>query len=183
MRCRCAPCSRRCKGTSTRHGARASDAWSLIEEYELTLLEGLYAIDVGFAEEVIGDLERAERVLRRGHDVLLQIGDRAYGRARRDPRQRALPAGPLTTRRSHSPTRAATISIADDFDAQLSGGRSRHALSRVAATRTRRWSSYARRCSSRTHRLHRAEGSCRDVHCEVLASAGRRTTAYVGAPI
>jgi tetratricopeptide (TPR) repeat protein len=47
----------------------------LIEEYGFTLLEGLYAVDVGFAEQVLGDLERAEHVLRRGHDVLLEIGD------------------------------------------------------------------------------------------------------------
>jgi class 3 adenylate cyclase/tetratricopeptide (TPR) repeat protein len=53
----------------------AADAWSLIEEFDLGLVRGLYAGDVGVAELLSGDLERAERVLRRGHDQLVAMGD------------------------------------------------------------------------------------------------------------
>ena len=48
---------------------------ALIEEFDFTLLKGLYACDVGLAEVITGDLECAERELRRGHDVLVEIGD------------------------------------------------------------------------------------------------------------
>ncbi len=53
----------------------AAAAWALIEEFDLTLLKGLYACDVGLAEMMAGDLDRAERELRRGHDLLVEIGD------------------------------------------------------------------------------------------------------------
>jgi class 3 adenylate cyclase/tetratricopeptide (TPR) repeat protein len=53
----------------------ADDAWTLIEEYDLRLLEGIYSGDVGSAELIARDLERAERVLRRGHEALLEMGD------------------------------------------------------------------------------------------------------------
>ena len=58
--------------------ARASSerAWALIEEFGLTLLKGLFSIDIGLAEALTGDLDRAERELRRGHDLLVAIGDR-----------------------------------------------------------------------------------------------------------
>ncbi len=48
---------------------------ALIEEYGLTLLKGIYSIDVGFAETLAEDLDRAEHVLRRGHDALTEMGD------------------------------------------------------------------------------------------------------------
>jgi class 3 adenylate cyclase/tetratricopeptide (TPR) repeat protein len=50
-------------------------ALALIEEYELTLTRGTNAIDVGLAELLAGDLDRSERVLRGGHDLLVAIGD------------------------------------------------------------------------------------------------------------
>ena len=53
----------------------AADAWDLIEEFDLRLLKGIYAGDVGFAELIARDLDRAEFVLRRGHDLLVEIGD------------------------------------------------------------------------------------------------------------
>ena len=53
-------------------GARAL---ALIEELGLTLQRGIYAIDVGLAELLAGDLENAEYELRRGHDLLVGIGD------------------------------------------------------------------------------------------------------------
>jgi class 3 adenylate cyclase/tetratricopeptide (TPR) repeat protein len=55
-----------------RSGARAL---ALIEEFGLTLNRGIYAIDVGYAELLAGDLDRAEHELRRGHDLLVEIGD------------------------------------------------------------------------------------------------------------
>jgi class 3 adenylate cyclase/tetratricopeptide (TPR) repeat protein len=58
-------------------GASAStaDAQALIEEFGLTLSGGIYSMDVGFAFLLAGDLERAERGLRRGHDLLADVGD------------------------------------------------------------------------------------------------------------
>ena len=53
----------------------AADAWALIEEFDLALARGTYAGDVGMGELLGGDLERAEQVLRRGHDALVQMGD------------------------------------------------------------------------------------------------------------
>ena len=53
----------------------ASQAWALIEEFGFTLVKGLYAVDVGFALSLSGDLDEAERELRRGHDLLVEIGD------------------------------------------------------------------------------------------------------------
>jgi class 3 adenylate cyclase/tetratricopeptide (TPR) repeat protein len=53
----------------------AADAWALIEEFDLTLAKGLYAGDVGVAELIGRDLDHAENVLRRGHEVLVAIGD------------------------------------------------------------------------------------------------------------
>jgi class 3 adenylate cyclase/tetratricopeptide (TPR) repeat protein len=53
----------------------AADAWALIEEFDLLLARGIYAGDVGSAELLAGDLERAEDVLRRGHDALVVMGD------------------------------------------------------------------------------------------------------------
>ena len=53
----------------------AADAWALIEEFDLALARGIYAGDVGIGELLGGDLERAEHLLRRGHDALVQMGD------------------------------------------------------------------------------------------------------------
>ena len=53
----------------------SSRAWAIIEEFGLTLQRGIYSMDVGFAEALSGDLDRAERELRKGHDLLLEIGD------------------------------------------------------------------------------------------------------------
>jgi class 3 adenylate cyclase/tetratricopeptide (TPR) repeat protein len=53
----------------------AADAWALIEEFDLALARGIYAGDVGMAELLAGDLGRAEQVLRRGHEALVQMGD------------------------------------------------------------------------------------------------------------
>jgi class 3 adenylate cyclase/tetratricopeptide (TPR) repeat protein len=57
--------------------ARGSSAraLALIEEFGMTLARGIYAIDVGLAELLAGDLDRSERELRRGHELLAEIGD------------------------------------------------------------------------------------------------------------
>jgi tetratricopeptide (TPR) repeat protein len=57
--------------------ARGSSARALelIDEFELTLARGSYAIDVGLADLLAGDLDRSERELRRGRELLLEIGD------------------------------------------------------------------------------------------------------------
>ena len=60
-------------GAARSSGARA---WELIEEFGLTLHRGLYGADVGFAEALAGDLEQSERVLRRGHELLVEVGDK-----------------------------------------------------------------------------------------------------------
>jgi tetratricopeptide (TPR) repeat protein len=58
-------------------GARrsAADARALIEEFGLTLSGGIYSMDVGFALVIAGDLDEAEHELRRGHDLLVSVGD------------------------------------------------------------------------------------------------------------
>jgi class 3 adenylate cyclase/tetratricopeptide (TPR) repeat protein len=53
----------------------AADAWALIEEFDLALARGIYAGDIGASELLARDLERAEHVLRRGHDALVAMGD------------------------------------------------------------------------------------------------------------
>jgi predicted ATPase len=53
----------------------SSQAWALIEEFGLTLAKGLYGVDVGFGLALGGDLDEAERELRRSHDLLVEIGD------------------------------------------------------------------------------------------------------------
>ena len=53
----------------------AAAGLALIEEFDFALHKGLYAWDVGLAEVITGDLDRAERELRRGHDLLVEIGD------------------------------------------------------------------------------------------------------------
>jgi tetratricopeptide (TPR) repeat protein len=53
----------------------ASRSWALIEEFGLTLQGALYSMDVGSAHALGGDFDEAERVLRRGHDRLLEMGD------------------------------------------------------------------------------------------------------------
>jgi len=55
--------------------ASASLAAALIEEFGLTLSHGVYAMDVGYAVVLAGDLDEAEHVLRQGHDVLDAAGD------------------------------------------------------------------------------------------------------------
>jgi tetratricopeptide (TPR) repeat protein len=55
--------------------AAAESAWALIEEYDLRLLKGIYSGDVGSAGLIARDLDRAEFVLRRGHEALLEMGD------------------------------------------------------------------------------------------------------------
>ena len=53
----------------------ASQGWALIEEYGLELLKGTHSLDVGVAEVIAGDLDAAAARLRRGHELLVEMGD------------------------------------------------------------------------------------------------------------
>jgi class 3 adenylate cyclase/tetratricopeptide (TPR) repeat protein len=53
----------------------AAEARSLLDEFDFRMHKGLYAGDIGVSELIGRDLERAEAELRRGHDVLVEIGD------------------------------------------------------------------------------------------------------------
>ena len=53
----------------------AAAARSLLDEFDFTLLKGLHGADIGVSELIGRDLDRAELELRRGHDVLVEIGD------------------------------------------------------------------------------------------------------------
>jgi tetratricopeptide (TPR) repeat protein len=55
--------------------ASTTQAWALIEEFGLRLQGALFSMDAGSAYALSGDLDEAERVLRRGHDLLFEIGD------------------------------------------------------------------------------------------------------------
>jgi class 3 adenylate cyclase/tetratricopeptide (TPR) repeat protein len=53
----------------------AAAARSLLDEFDFKMHMGLYAGDIGVSELIGRDLDRAEFELRRGHDVLVEIGD------------------------------------------------------------------------------------------------------------
>ena len=57
--------------------ARSSawQSWAAIEEFGLELLKGIHLLDVGVAVMVAGDLGAAATLLRRGHELLVEIGD------------------------------------------------------------------------------------------------------------
>jgi hypothetical protein len=81
-------------------------------------LKGIYSIDVRLAERLSGDLDRAEHELRRGHELLVGIGDTGV-RSTVDP----ILADVLHLRgRDEEALELArasrTISGADDLDAQ-----------------------------------------------------------------
>jgi tetratricopeptide (TPR) repeat protein len=115
-------------------GARASsaDAWALIEEFGLTLTKGVYAMDVGFAHTIAGELDQAERELRRGHDLLAAVGD-SGARCTVDAM-----LGDVLVRMgrveeaAHFAEASRTISGVDDLDAQP---RWRAALARILSAK------------------------------------------------
>jgi class 3 adenylate cyclase/tetratricopeptide (TPR) repeat protein len=53
----------------------ASQAWAVIEEFGFELLKGIHSLDVGIAEILAGDLDAAAARLRRGHELLVEMGD------------------------------------------------------------------------------------------------------------
>ena len=53
----------------------AAAARSLLEEFDFNFQKGLYGGDIGVAEVIGRDLDRAEFELRRAHAVLVEIGD------------------------------------------------------------------------------------------------------------
>jgi class 3 adenylate cyclase/tetratricopeptide (TPR) repeat protein len=114
--------------------ARASSAraWALIEEFGLTLLKGIYSIDIGLAEALTGDLDRAERELRRGHDLLVAIGDRGMRSSVGAILADVLHRQGRDDEALELATATRAISGADDLDAQP---RWRAATARVLARR------------------------------------------------
>jgi tetratricopeptide (TPR) repeat protein len=55
---------------------RASEAaWSLIEEFAFTAQRSIFAMDIGWARTLLGDLERAEELLRPERAALVAIGE------------------------------------------------------------------------------------------------------------
>ncbi len=110
----------------------SSQSWAVIEEFGFELLKGSHSLDVGIAEVLAGDLEAAEGLLRRGHELLVEMGDLGlrssldavladveFGRGRID--QAAWYA-----------EQSRSIAAVDDLDAQP---RWRAALARVLASR------------------------------------------------
>ena len=157
-------------------GARSSSsqAWSLIEEFGLTLLRGTHAIDVGFAEALAGDLDQAARELRRGHDLLADIGDTGV-RATLD----AVLADVLFRQGRDEEARrfaeqSRTISATDDLDAQP---RWRAALARILSSRDEHAEAeqLARQALALVEPLDfiGLKADVHDVLGEVLARAGR----------
>jgi class 3 adenylate cyclase/tetratricopeptide (TPR) repeat protein len=109
-----------------------SHSWALIEEFGLTLQQALYSMDAGSAYALGRDLDEAERVLRRGHDLLREIGDTG-ARCTVD----AMLADVLFDRgrldeAAELASESRDISSADDLDAQP---RWRAALAKVLSAR------------------------------------------------
>ena len=52
-----------------------SAAFALVEEFGLVLQKGTYAVDIGFAQALSGDLDAAERKLRVGNELLAAMGE------------------------------------------------------------------------------------------------------------
>jgi class 3 adenylate cyclase/tetratricopeptide (TPR) repeat protein len=120
------------QGNAVEARRSSSRAWALIEEFGLTLQRSIYAMDVGFAETVSGDLDRAERELRLGHDLLVEIGD-SGARCTVD----AMLADVLFLSRRYDEAEffaaeSRAVAAADDLDAQP---RWRAALARVLSAR------------------------------------------------
>ena len=110
----------------------SSHAWALIEEFGLRLHAVAYAMDVGHAELVSGDLRRAERTLRRGHDLVVDVGDTGQQSTMDALLAEALI---LDGRYDEAASLAAgvrAIAAADDLDAQP---RWRAALARILSAR------------------------------------------------
>jgi class 3 adenylate cyclase/tetratricopeptide (TPR) repeat protein len=110
----------------------SSHAWALIEEFGLRLQGASYAMDVGWAELLSDDLDRAEHVLRRGHDLVVEVGDTGQ-----QSTIDALLAEVLLLRRRYDEasslaTGVRAIAGIDDLDAQP---RWRAALARVLSVR------------------------------------------------
>jgi class 3 adenylate cyclase/tetratricopeptide (TPR) repeat protein len=109
-----------------------SHSWALIDEFGLTLQQALYSMDTGSAYALGRDLDEAERVLRRGHDLLREIGDTG-ARCTVD----AMLADVLFERgrldeAAEMASESRDISSADDLDAQP---RWRAALAKVLSAR------------------------------------------------
>ena len=155
-------------------------AWRLIEEFGLTLQRSVYAMDVGSAEGLLGDLDRAEHELRKGHDLLVDIGDTG-ARCTVDAMLAdvLVRAGRLDDA-AELALESRAISAADDLDAQP---RWRAALARVLARRGEhvRAEELAREAVGLVDPIDLLllKGTVYDAFAEVLAGAGRTDEALV----
>jgi class 3 adenylate cyclase/tetratricopeptide (TPR) repeat protein len=156
--------------------ARAAHGRSraLLEEFGLHMLRSLHAIDVGFAEALVGDLERAENELRQGHDFSLEVGDTG-ARCTTD----AMLANVLVDRgrldeAAELALESNAIAAEDDLDAQP---RWRAALARVLSRRGEhaRAEKLAREAVALVEPtdLMPLKGTVFDALAEVLAHSGR----------
>jgi class 3 adenylate cyclase/tetratricopeptide (TPR) repeat protein len=157
----------------------AADAWSLIEEFDMRLVKGIYSCDVGSAELIAREFDRAELLLRRGHDALVEMGDVGV-RSTID----GLLSDVLFLQGRHDEALAladesGAIAAADDLDSQP---RSRAARARVLASRGELDEALglleeAVELADSTDFLELA-AYVHEVHAEVLARAGLTDDAH-----
>jgi class 3 adenylate cyclase/tetratricopeptide (TPR) repeat protein len=152
----------------------AADSWTLNEEYDLKLLRGIYAGDVGVAETLSGDFERAERVLRRGHDALLEMGDVGVRSTVDAVLGNVLFLQGRHDEAFHLAEGSRAIAASDDLDSQP---RSRAVQARVVSSRGSHDAALAlaREAAALVEPIDFLElkGFVHDVLGEVLAQAGR----------
>jgi class 3 adenylate cyclase/tetratricopeptide (TPR) repeat protein len=152
----------------------AQSARALMEEYDLTLQRGLYAIDIGVAMELSGDLEAAEAELREGHELLTELGEIGV---------RSTVAGELASvlarlgrleEAEAIAEEARSIVTADDFDAQFRAI-SAFARVRLAQGNIDEAAQYAREALAAVADtdLIVLEAEAQQVLGETLAAAGR----------
>ena len=110
----------------------SSHAWALIEEFGLRLQVASYSMDVGYGELISGDLDRAEDLLRRGHDLVAEVGDTGQQSTMDALLAQVLLLGGRYDEASSLASGVRAIAGADDLDAQP---RWRAALARVLSAR------------------------------------------------
>ncbi len=123
---------------------------------------------------LVGDLEQSERVLRRGHDLLVEIGDVGVRATLDGVLADVLVRQGSTTRRSTSSTTYGTIAQIDDLDAQprWRAVRARVLSRRGAHDEAEQLAREALALLEPTDFID-LEGYVRDVLGEVLARVGR----------
>ena len=120
------------QGKADEARSSSSHAWALIEEFGVRLQGASYAMDVGWAELISGDLDRAELLLRRGHDLVVEVGDAGQRSTIDALLAQVLLLGGRYDEASAFATGVRSFAAADDLDAQP---RWRAALARVLSAR------------------------------------------------